>query len=77
MKPGQRVAYRLHDGAAFEYGTVTSVNRAYVHVLFDGDKHTKACMKDDLMEEESMGEMILSIFVIILGMATLILGMAL
>ena len=57
--PGERVAYRTHEFATIECGTVARWNNdgTLVFVLFDGSPQPKSCRPEDLRllahEEES------------------------
>lgn len=45
FEPGDRVAFvpwSDADPSAWEYGEVTSTNRTFVFVRYDGEKHAKA-----------------------------------
>lgn len=57
LKPNMRVAYApLHNPAAKEYGTVSSVGTRYAFVRFDKTRTTQACRPEDLTEESSTPE---------------------
>lgn len=46
---GRRVRYYSRNpNVPPEDGVITSMNNKYVFVRFDGDKHSKACLRIDL-----------------------------
>ena len=55
-KPGERVSYRpkhdVDDCTKWEFGTVVRPGaKLLTFVIFDGEKHAKACYDSDLFSE--------------------------